>query len=889
MLPKAHRYFFIFLILVFVPGIVFAQNFSRNDSASNVPDSVRIKLMQDSLAHDSTQLKKAKKKSDFKSPLNYTANDSMTYSAEYKKSFLFGDATIKYQDIDVTANYIDYDFASNNVFAKGVPDSVGVLKGRPNFKQGQDQEFTTDSMVYNFKNERGRTFLTNTKQGDGFLISDITKKQHDGTFHIKGGKYTTCDAEHPHFYLALSKAMIIPNDKIVSGPAHFVLEDVHLPLFIPFGFFPNRKKSTSGIIIPTYGEQVNRGFFLTNGGYYFALSQYFDLKLTGDIYANGTWGLNTASNYYKRYKFGGNFNFSYKEDRTGEEGYDLAITRLMSLTWNHHQDAKANPTSSFSASVNYSSSAYDKSFNYYDRQALITNQKSSSVSYNKSWTDMNLSANLRHSQSSSTKDISFTLPSVNFSVNRFYPFRRKTSSGEYKWYENIALSYTASMENNIKAKEDNLFTKKTLREAQNGFQHRIPFNVNFKFLKYFNLTPSLNYDGKLYTTQVRKWQADSIHYTADTSYKVYYEKIDTLHKMSYAHGFSPSVSLSFNPTIYGMAVFGKDSKIQAIRHVMTPNISFSFTPDIKSMVPNYYRTYRKYRESTKDTVDVKYSIYDGNIYGTPTVPVRSGSLSFGISNNLEMKVRSAKDTVTGTKKVKIIESLNVSSGYNIYQEEFKLSPFSISGTTALYKEFRVNFNGTVDPYCLDSAGSRINRYYWKDHKGIGRMTNAGISFGYTFQSAQGKNKEGEGGKKEMSQNDRNNNSNNTNNSNNKPTKAKEDYSYFTIPWSFSFNYSLNYSKPAYKATVIQSLSFNGSFSLTPKWQVGFSSGYDFENKAFAYTSFNITRNLHCWSMNIDFAPFGPYRFYSFRIAAISTLLQDLKYDTRKDYNDYNTY
>jgi lipopolysaccharide assembly outer membrane protein LptD (OstA) len=875
LLQKAYSYLFLLTILVLFPGWSLAQVQNQVDSTIVNNDSTQLNIIPDSLSND-TLVHKPKKKSEFTSPLNYTSTDSMSYSSEDKKSYLFGEAKVNYQDIEVTADYIDYDFTSNKVFAKGVPDSVGILKGRPNFKQ-KEQEFTTDSMVYNFKNQRGRTFLTNTKEGDGFLISDVTKKQANGTFHIKGGKYTTCDAEHPHFYLALSKAIIIPNNKIVSGPAHFVMEDVPIyPLFIPFGFFPNKKKSTSGVIIPTYGENVTRGFYLINGGYYFALSQYMDLKLTGDIYSRGTWGLNTATNYYKRYKFGGSFDFRFKEEKTGEEGYDMTKVRYMYLNWNHHQDAKANPTQSFSASVNYSSTAYDKAFNYYNRQDLITNQKSSSISYSKSWTDMNLTAGVRHSQVSSTKDVSFTLPDVNFSVNRGYPFRKNSSSGDYKWYENISVSYSASMRNEIKAKEDDLFTRKTMDNMQNGFQHRIPINVNFKFLKFFNFTPGLNYEGRIYTTQVRKSQASYIKETQDTSYKVYYEKVDTLHQLSYAHGFTPAASLSFNPTIYGMAVFGKDSKIQAIRHVMTPTISLSMTPDIKSLVPNYFRYYNRYNERTKDTTRVKYSIYDGNIYGTPSLPVKSGSISFGINNNLEMKVKSDKDTVTGTKKIKIIETLNFSSGYNIYAESFKLSPISFSGTTALYKELRVNFNGTINPYNIDSAGRLVDRYYWKNHKGIGRLTNAGLSFGYQFQSGKGgKDKEGE--KK----------TGNPDSEDKQPPKKVEDYAYFTIPWSLSFNYSLNYSKPAFKSQIIQSLSFNGSLSLTKKWQISFSSGYDFQLKQFAYTTFNISRNLHCWMMTIDFAPFGPYRFYSFRIAAISQLLQDLKYDTRKDFYDYN--
>jgi len=563
------------------------------------------------------------------------------------------------------------------------------------------------------------------------------------------------------------------------------------------------------------------------------------------------------------------------EEKTGEEGLDLEKTKLISITWNHSQDAKANPSQSFSANVNYSSTAYDSKFNYLNYASLTRNQKNSSISYSKNWTDMNLSANLRHSQSSSSEIVSFTLPSVNFSVNRFYPFRPKSSTGEH-WYENIALSYNANMENNISSKESEMFSKQTMRNASNGFQHSIPFNVNFKFLRFFNFTPGLNYSGRIYTTQIHKSWSDSINYS--TGKQVYFEKVDTLHKLSYGHGFTPSTSLSLSPTFYGMASFKKGARIEAIRHVMSPSVSVSFTPELTSLVPNYFREYTKRDTSGKVTI-VKYNIYERSKYGPPpTLPKKSGNVSFSLGNTLEMKVRSDKDTVTGTKKVKIIENLNFSSGYNIYAEQYNLSNISFNGSTTLYKDFRVTFNGNINPYSLDSLGNQIDRYYWKDHKSIGRLTNAGMSFGYSFSP-------GKGGKKEEGK---------------EPAKADgeekaapkapvEEFAYFDVPWSLSFNYSLNYTKPKYKAEIIQSLSFNGSLSLTKKWQIGFNSGYDFESKQFSYTSFNISRNLHCWNMTIDFAPFGKYRFYSFRIAAISTLLNDLKYDTRKDYYDYNRY
>jgi hypothetical protein len=836
------------------PVKLFSQELVKPDSAFVLADS----LKKDTTALDSAKIASTKKKkSDFKSKLVYSSKDSMTYAATEKKAYLYGDAKVEYEDINLTAASIDYDFANSKVLARAVPDTTGKLAGLPDFTQ-KDNKFTADSLAYNFKTKKGKTFQTNTKEGEGYLLADQTKKQDDGSFHIKGGKYTTCDDPHPHFYLRLSKAVVIPNNKIVSGPVNFVLEDVPLPLFIPFGFFPSKRQGASGVRIPSYGENTSLGFYLKDGGYYFLLNNYMDLLVTGDIYSRGTWGVSARSSYARRYKFNGSFSGRFYETRTGDQGLDLSKTRDFSITWNHSQDSKANPTRSFSASVNYSSSSFDRNHNYLDRSSLTQNSKSSSVSYNKSWTNMNLSVNLRHNQNSSTKDVSLTIPSVTFNVNRFYLFRGKSSTGNYKWYENISLSYSSQMENNITAKEDVLFKPKTLERANNGYRHSIPLSMNLKFLKFFNFTPSMTYTGMFYTTQVREsWVNGAL-------------KVDTLHKFSYAHGITPSTSLSFNPTLYGMATFKAKSKIQAIRHVMTPSIGFSFVPNLKDFLPNYYRTYTRY--TTKDTTQVQYSIYEKNIYGTPSLSGRSGSLSFSLGNSLEMKVKSDKDTVTGTKKIRLIDNLNFSSSYNIYAEEFNLSPINIAGSSTLFKDFTVNFNGTVNPYDIDADGKLINRYYWKKHKSIGRLTNAGLSFSYRFQSSEGQKKDDKGTANEPKENS--------------PVSSMP-YTYFDIPWSLSFSYSLNYSKPYKTSEVVQVLDFNGTVALTKKWNIGFQSGYDFKQKEFSYTTFNISRNLHCWVMTFDFAPFGAFRFYNFRIAALSTLLNDLKYETRKDYYDYN--
>ena len=629
------------------------------------PDSISV---GDSIAADTTKVKKKKRDEEFKSKVVYSAKDSVSYSSDHSKFYLYGDVKVTYEDIELDAAYVEYDLPKNMVFASGLKDSTGQIAGKPVFKKGKES-FKSETLYYDFKTKKGIIYNIVTEEEGGFLHAEKTKKQADGSIHIKNGKYTTCNLDHPHFYLALTKAVVIPDDKIVSGLAYLVVEDVPLPIVIPFGFFPNKRQATSGVLMPTFGQSNARGFSLENGGYYFALSQYFDVSVTGDIYSKGTWGVNLGSRYTVKYKFNGNLSARYYVNKLGVQGVDSGADifrkqKDISITWSHAQDAKANPTSRFSASVNYSTTKFDQNQNYTNPQLMITSTKSSSISYNKSWTNFNLSVNLRHSQNSQTKIINMGLPSINFTANRIYPFKNKNSAGTKKWYENISINYTAQLDNNLSAKEDSFFKKRTLQTAQNGFRHSIPLSTNFKFLRYFNFTPSMNYTGMLYTTYLKRRMLDSLNST--TNKQVYYLNDTVIHSLSYAHGFAPTTSLSFNPSLYGMLTFGKNSTIRAIRHVMTPTVSFSFIPEIKNFFPDYNRPIKK-----NDTIIGEYSIYGNkeNSYGPPpSCSRKSGSFSFGIGNNLEMKVKSEKDTVTGTKKIVLIQSFNISSGYNIYGE-----------------------------------------------------------------------------------------------------------------------------------------------------------------------------------------------------------------------------
>lgn len=867
-------------------AFLFAISLSVSGQEKQPADSIAVKkdfLAKDSLRKDSMSLKK--KDQPFKSKVSYNSDDSIHFSLNDKMIYLFKNSKVTYEDIELTSERVDFNMEKSAVSAYGVNDSTGEYIGKPNFKQS-NEKFQAKRLAYNFKSRKAIVSDIISEQEGGFLHAEKTKKQPNGQIDLIHGKYTTCDAEHPHFYLALTKAVVDPGNVIVSGPAYVVMEDIPLPIGIPFGFFPSKKNSTSGVLIPTYGEEASRGFFLRNGGYYFALSDYFDLRLTGDIYSKGTWGLSAASSYTKRYKFRGSFSGNYMRNIFGDEGNQTKSTDFR-ITWNHSQDSKANPYQSFSANVNFSSTSYDRNHSYTNPSQFLQNVKQSSISYNKQWPNnspFNLSLNLNHSQDSRSKEVNLSLPTGSFNISRIYLFRGKNSSGGDKWYDNFSLSYSSSFMNTVRVKEDNLFKGSIKDSMVYGFQHSIPFGTTFKLWKTFNLnlSPSLNYTGVVNSFYVRKTERSYVDTAGKT---VYYLDTDTVHKLSYAHGFSPSVSLSIGPTWYGN--FGFKSKkfvIQQIRHVFRPTASVSLVPDLRDLVPNYSRTVldengNPYTDNTGRTYE--YSMYEGAKYGAPSSASRkSGTLSLSAYNNLEMKVRSKSDTITGLKKIKLIENLNIGTSYNIFADSMRWSNISISGNTALTEKLRLDFNANMDPYSykLNSKGlpERTSTTEFKRNGKIGRLTNFGFRTSYSFQSGQGKNKKesesaSPGGPK-------------------KPGVV-EEYDYFDIPWNFSFDYSFNYSKsnPFEKSQIIQTLSFNGGLSLTPKWKIHATSGFDFKTKDFTYTTIGLDRDLHCWAMTFSCSPFGTVKFYSFSINVKSAILKDLKYDKHKSIYDYQQY
>jgi lipopolysaccharide assembly outer membrane protein LptD (OstA) len=837
--------------------------------------------------------------SDIKAEVAYTAVDSLVFSLDGGTVELYGEAKINYEEIELTASYIRYEMDQNLVIAHGLPDSTGKMIGNPVFTDA-DNSFESKLLRYNFKTQKGYIEEVVTEQEGGYLHANQTKKQANGHIHLKNGKYTTCDLEHPHFYIAITKGISMPGDKIISGPAYLVLADVPLPLGIPFGFFPNSKTKTSGILIPKYGEEQRRGFYLREGGYYFAMNDYVDLRITGDIYTNGTWGLRVGSNYKLNYKFSGNLNVKYFKNIEGYKNIEglYSVSKDYAIGWSHSQDSRANPTSSFRASVNLSSSSYDKNHTR-NINSVMTNTKQSSISYTKAWpsSPFNLSASLNHSQNSNTNGVSLTLPKISFNMGRINPFKRKAASGPKRWYEDIQLSYTSILENRISTVDTLLFTSAVWDDMQNGFKQTIPLSLSIKpfkktpMLQSFTLTPSINYNGMLYSRQTLK--VISGYNEVDQGGVITYKPVvkdSLINKFSYAQSLFPSFSSGLSPKIYGMYQFKGDGRLIAIRHVMTPTASFSYVPDMKAIQANYYRAV--YDEVNMDTVQV-YSIYEDQIYGTPTFNGASGSLSLSLRNNIEAKMRSKSDTVEAIEKVKLLDNLGFSTSLDLFHTDTLTPawrPISFNGNTRIFKnKLNITFRGVLDPFGYDETRSRTRETYFSQTGKLLRLSSASISAGFSLQSKQDK------GDKEPDRPDKGRESqlNDPGLSSQDPMSTYDpnredyygDYVDFEIPWSLRVDYSFSYNKPKDVSQVVQTLRASGDFSLSPNWKIGFNTGYDLDRKQFTTTNLSIYRDLHCWEMRISVVPFGTYRSYNFQINAKSSILSDLKYNKRKSWQD----
>lgn len=868
------------------------------------------KAIDDSIRLDSIN---RAKKNGIDAPVVYTANDSLVYDADTRTAKLYGSSEVKYENMDLKSDKIRMSLDSSIVHATGSLDSTEKtgVKGRPVFQMGADS-YDTDTISFNFKTKKGLVQNAYTQQEDGYLRSQMSKRNANGDIYLAHGRYTTCDKEHPDFYISLSRAKVRPGKDAVFGPAHLVVADVPLPLAIPYGFFPFTKSYSSGFIMPSYGDESDRGFYLRDGGYYFAMSDKWDLKLLGEIYTKGSWGMSVASNYRKRYKYSGSLFLSFQDTRTGDKGMpDYSKQTSFKVQWSHRQDAKANPFSSLSASVNFASTSYERNnlTSMYNPQSLTQSTRTSSVSWSTTFSSIGMTisstANLNQNMRDST--IAMTLPDLNISVSRFYPFRRKHMAGNERWYEKISMSYTGQLSNSISTKEDKLMNSNIIKDWRNGMQHQIPISANFTLFNYINLNPSFNFTDRMYTNKVTKsWDEARQMEVADTTY-------------GFHNVYNWNLSLSASTKLYGFWVpnrklFG--DKIQAIRHVITPQVSFSYAPDFGASSYGYYETYQK-TDADGNVSLVQYSPYSNALYGVPGKG-RTGSVSWDLSNNIEMKVKSDKDT-TGFKKISLIDELGFAMSYNFATDYHPLSDLTMRLRLKWWKNYTFNLNAVFASYAyeLNESGTPYvgNKTYWGMGK-WGRFQGMSQNISYTLTPEKIR-KFFSGGDDE--EEDRKNNGDEEGidtdiesnvdddmiegqrgaKKRNEGGKADTDgdgYMAFSMPWSLTFGYGItmrentdvkkfNYETMRYPYKFTQTLNVSGNLRISDGWNISFSSGYDFDNHKMSMTTASLQRDLHCFNMScsVVLAPYTSYNF-TFRCNA-STLTDALKYDKRSGYSN----
>lgn len=869
------------------------------------------KAVDDSIHLDSLN---RKKKNGIDAPVTYSGEDSLVYDAKNKVAHIYGSSKVNYENMDLASDRIQMSLDSSLVRAIGTADSTEKkgVRGRPLFKMG-GSEYESDTIAFNFKTKKG--FINNvyTQQEDGYLTSELSKRDSSGVIYLKHGRYTTCDEEHPDFYIALSRAKVRPGKDVVFGPAYLVVADVPLPLAIPYGFFPFTKKYSSGFIMPSYGDEQDRGFYLRDGGYYFAMSDKWDLKLIGEVYTQGSWGVSLASNYRKRYKYSGSFLASFQDTRTGDKGLpDYARQTSFKIQWSHRQDSKANPFSSLAASVNFATSSYERNnlTSLYNPQSFTQSTRTSSVSWSTTFSSigMSLSSTANLSQNMRDSSIAMTLPDLNVSISRFYPFRRKHPVGNQRWYEKISMSYTGRLSNSINTKEDHLMKANLLKEWRNGIQHNIPISGNFTLFNYINVSPSFNFTDRMYSRKVdRSWDTAAQKEKNDTTY-------------GFHNVYNWNLALSASTKLYGFflpnkKIFG--DKIMAVRHVITPSVSFSYAPDFGSARYGYYGTYQK-TDASGNVSLVEYSPYEGALYGVPGKG-RTGNISWDISNNLEMKLKSDLDKDSlGYKKISLIDELGFTMSYNSAAATHKWSDLSVRLRLKWWKNYTFNMNAVFGTYAyeLDANGTPYigNHTLWGMGK-FGRFQ--GFSQNISFTLTPEKLRKWFGGGKDDDENprDRDDEGIDTDIESNidddmiegqrgarkksgggKAETDDDGYMLFNMPWSLTFGYGItmrentdikkfNYDKMRYPYKFSQTLNVSGNLRISDGWNISFSSGYDFENHAMSMTTASLQRDLHCFNMScqVVLAPYTSYNF-TFRANA-STLTDALKYDKRSGYSN----
>ena len=864
-------------------------------------DTIRVdSLGTDTIALDTLGGKKKKEPLD--APVIYEASDSIVFT-EGGFANLYGHSKVNYEKIELTSEVITMNMDSSTVFARGIIDSTGIESGLPVFKDG-DTPYESKEMRYNFKSKRGFINSIVTQQGEGYVVSQEAKKGANDEIYMRHGKYTTCDDhEHPHFYMQLSMAKVRPKKNVVFGPAHLVVEDVPLPIAIPFGFFPFNSSYSSGFIMPTFGDEMNRGFYLRDGGYYFAINDNVDLKVLGEIFTKGSWGLSAQSSYAKRYKYSGSFNGSYLVTKTGEKNMpDYMVTKDFKIAWSHRQDPKASPNSTFSANVNFATSSYDRRnlSSLYNPQQYSNNTKASSVSYSRTFPSigLNLSSTFNITQNTRDSSISVTLPDLNLSLNRIYPFKRKKAAGEERWYEKIGVQYSGRLTNSISTKDDLLF-KQGLSKWNNGMQHNIPVSATFTLFKYFNVVPSFNYTERWYTRKVMQ------SYDPNAVGNVRRDTISGFNRV-----YNYNMSLQVNTKLYGFfkpwKMFG--DKVEMIRHVFTPSVSFSYAPDFGQSRYGYYDTYT-YTDERGEVRTVEYSPYQGMAFGVPGKGMQK-SINFSIDNNLEMKVKSDKDT-TGVRKISLIDQLSASMSYNAAAKVRPWSDLSMNLRLKLSKSYTFNMNASFATYAyqFDEKGNIVvgDRTEWSYGR-FGRFQGYSGSFSYTFNNDTWKkwfgpkddsdkkdDKEDEDDDEYMSEEEQEELRKKQSQPRKKEKAAIDEDGYlsFKLPWSLSLSYSysiredrnkekFNKKTMRYPYALTHSLNASGNVKLTSRWNVNYSSGYDFTQKKMSMTTVNITRDLHCFTMSCGLV-FGPFTSYNFSIRALSSMLTDaLKWDQRSN-------
>ena len=891
-----------------------AVPFSVSDSLKDsllLPDATNTRsgrgLRYDSTAIDTTAADSAKRKPGIDAPVDYECTDSLVYDAETRLVHLYGKAQVKYMDMTLNAAKITMNMDSSMVRAAGERDTAGILQDKPVYSQGSDN-YHRELMAFNFKTKKGYITNVETTQGDGFMQSQHSKRAADGTLYLEHAKYTTCDAKHPHFYIALSRAKVRPGKESVFGPAYLVVADVPLPLAVPYGFLPFNKKYSSGFIMPSYGDETSRGFYLRDGGYYFAINDYMDIKALGEIYTKGSWGLSAETNYRKRYRYNGNFYISFLRTVDGEKNMpDYAVTKSLKVQWTHSKDAKASPNTTFSARVNFASENYERSNleSMYNPLAYTQSTRASSVSFSHTFPSigLNIAGSTNLTQSLRDSSVSMTLPDLSISLNRFYPFRRKHQAGKERWYEKISMSYTGSLSNSINTKEDKLFKSNLVKDWRNGMQHRIPIDATFQVFKYINISPQFSLRDIMYTNRVmRSWDETTQKEVADTTYGFY-------------NLYDWSLGVSANTTLYGFykpwrKLFG--DKIIAVRHVFKPSVSFSYAPDFTSSHYGYQRTYVK-TDANGEVSTVTYSPYSGGIYSYPS-GTKQGMITMSVSNNVEMKVKSDRDT-TGERKISIIDELYGALSYNMAAETRPWSNLNTRIRLKLTKNYTFSMAAVFATYAyaFDKNGRVVtsDRTEWSYGR-FGRFQGMSQNLSYTFNNETLSKLFSRRSDRSTASNDETDTDTDTDaedanidpdlrnakkGGKQKKQKAKVDedgYLRFSLPWSFTVSYGIsmaedrskqiNVRRMRYPYSFTQTMNFSGYLRIAEGWNISFTSGYDFNYHELSMTTASVSRDLHCFEMSCSVV-LRPYSSFNFTFRARANELADaLKWDKRSSYS-----